>query len=76
MEPALSNGHRAWPPTSSPRSGPARPGRGGGLITPFCRIGSTSVQVRSDLVLVNVSVTDSRGTPITDLDVSRFHRAP
>lgn len=41
--------------------------------TPFSRVGSTSVQVRSDLELVNVSVTDARGTPITDLDVSRFH---
>ncbi len=29
--------------------------------------------MQSDLVLINALVTDSRGTPVTDLDASRFH---
>lgn len=32
-----------------------------------------NIRVQSDLVLINLSVTDSRGMPVTDLDVSRFH---
>ena len=41
--------------------------------TPPSRSHSTNIHVRSDLVLINTFVTDSRGSPITGLDASRFH---
>lgn len=34
---------------------------------------SADLHVHSDLVLIGMLVTDSRGTPVTDLDASRFH---
>jgi Ca-activated chloride channel family protein len=40
---------------------------------PFFRGGLINIRSHSDLVLINASVTDSRGSPVTDLDVSRFH---
>jgi Ca-activated chloride channel family protein len=41
--------------------------------TPASRSRSIDIHVQSDLVLINASVTDSRGRPIIDLDASRFH---
>jgi len=39
----------------------------------FFRGGSINIRLRSDLVLINASVTDSRGSPVTNLDISDFH---
>jgi len=33
----------------------------------------TNLRVQSDLVLINALVTDSRGRPVTGLDISQFH---
>ena len=34
---------------------------------------SPTFRVQSDLVLINASVTDAHGTPVTDIAASRFH---
>jgi len=33
----------------------------------------SNIRVNSDLVLINASITDSHGTPVTDIAPSRFH---
>jgi hypothetical protein len=36
-------------------------------------MGSINIRLQSDLAPINPFVTDSRGSPVTDLDASRFH---